>query len=526
MSKAATAPKGKAAAPKAVSKAGPSNAKAAQIDNSRPVTYHAPGSSSSAVSTSGSSAAAYPKAPPEKPRTSITYSGPLGPSRDAALRARPKAAADIPDGPLRLSFGNLTLSSTPPLAPPVESQSPPFVPPRKTGSADGDANSMSSAKRPGDTEAILKPASVPKKRSGSTKKRRPGNVASTRPQPFSFSTDTRKGRRTRQNGLVVEEDGPEDARAKKVGAKSRPKWFSSSMAALPKSTSQSNSLPNSATDNSSAAVSGFAASSGNDQEETPATVPAISSIGSASVSVPTSAPNGTGTFTPRQEKESRQIGLSIQTRTIARQKSSGYLSNDEPNSPLLPNATIPVTHSAGSSCSASGTAGRRHFARVSSRDTRPRIASARDYQVRSDATCDDGQDEDIGSTSSAERTRSTSILRGRLGSHLARAAASQHAECASVESERHVSFHTAEEVRQFSVVDTAPSTTRVSRRVFGGDLQVVLGSGSSTAISGNHRSQGLSAIPHGVAAERKANVLLLASSAPRPCIRDLQAGVD
>lgn len=561
MSKAGQPPKAKAAAPKAVAKASPSGVKAATSENNaRPLTYNAPGSSSSAVST-GSTATAYPKAPPEKPRTSVTYSGPPGPSRDAALRACPKATADEP---LRLAF---ELSSAPALA--FRSQSPlPPSPVRKINSAEADP------KRNGDSEVTGKSASSAKKRSGSSKKRRAGNVASTRPQPFSFSTDTRKARRGRQNGLVVHEGGE----ASKAAAKSRPKWFGMGMS-VPKSTSQSNLLSTITADSTPQATQGTGASSSSDhwtaQEDAIPTVQAAPPTGPGTVS----AANTTSLTSARRLAQG-DLHIQTQNRTIVRQKSAGILSNDEPNSPMLQNSTIPATQSVqpgGSSASTTGTprTERRQIGRMSSRDTfgpenrtrqvppvskepesyywspftnsapglpmspplsergnrpqvqqRTRIASARDYQVRPDVLVDDGQDDELGPTGSVERTRSTSILRGRLGGHLARAAASQHAEYSSAgDGERHVSFQAAEEVRQFCVAESVPNTTRVSRRVFGGDLQVVLGSGSSTTSAGNHRSQGLGAIPHGTAVDRKTNVLVLTPSAPRPCIRDLQ-GVD
>merc|ERR1712048_418218 len=97
-----------------------------------------------------------------------------------------------------------------------------------------------------------------------------------------------------------------------------------------------------------------------------------------------------------------------------------------------------------------------------------------------------------------ERSRSTSILKGRLGNHSVRAHATN--EVLMEDRDRHVSFcaERGVEVVQFSVDHSLPSTTRGPRRVFGGELQAHMGpsgnSGGSCASGTGLRPH----VPHGL----------------------------
>lgn len=92
-----------------------------------------------------------------------------------------------------------------------------------------------------------------------------------------------------------------------------------------------------------------------------------------------------------------------------------------------------------------------------------------------------------GSERTSERARSTSIIRQRLGSHLARAATHVGGDLEIDREQRHVSFCADRaggvEVVQFTVDDgPSPETKRGPRRVFGGELQSHVAGGRAVMV--------------------------------------------
>lgn len=149
----------------------------------------------------------------QQQQPNATYSGPPGPSLEIALRARQVASEDQDDLHLEFDFGA-------PLAPESDVATP--LP------ADGSPSSPVHQSPEMQEPAKARPKT---KRGGAGKKRRAISTGgdsptrhkvTTRPQPFSFSTDTRKGRRVRP--AAVQEDGLEDSRAKTRGVKLRAKY--------------------------------------------------------------------------------------------------------------------------------------------------------------------------------------------------------------------------------------------------------------------------------------------------------------
>lgn len=209
-----------------------------------------------------------------------SYSGPPGPSRDAALRARPKAVAregtpvghDVPgrqqsppgtassqqsssQPSQRARRHSLTMSSNSGLVVSMGASSPRNTLNSTLGAAASDAPELaldreglgtagSSPRRTsGRSESSQNPSTPAKpppakKRGNPSKKRRVTGNSTTQTRPFSFSTDIRRGRRVRPNSVEEEQASTDEVSRPKVGSKARyggaPKYTSIVPVPIPK----------------------------------------------------------------------------------------------------------------------------------------------------------------------------------------------------------------------------------------------------------------------------------------------------
>lgn len=444
---------------------------------------------------------AYPKASPAQPQSNASYSGPpLGPPsrQGAALRARAKAAAG-PQDDLCLLFGSTMMSESPP------PKSPPLaLAPRERRASTAEYDPENHAPRRFSLEAK---APAPRKRSGAVKKRRGRHQTTvTSMQPFSFSTDGR-GRRVRP---TVVQDGALESRPKLSTFKARAKY--SSIVAVPKHQGQ-NSPP------SLVAATPLAA-----PEPTPGTE--IDGVSQVSTSPVTSASAGNGATSARGRFERPQPA------TVTRQTPAG-MADDVPSSPER--AREVFARFAGSS-SSSPILRSRHIERLGRSSSEQISGEPPSPRSRMDMVGVFAEDDDNAVLLSSLRTRSHGVLRGRPANHLGCATAA-HQEASE---ERHVSFSSEQNVEVVHFDDhQAPPTTRMSRRVFGGDLSA--GSSAATNSAVGSLRQGLNTFatnlcPMGIMAsgtraqsqnssvEKLPNVSS-SSTSVRPGIRDLSGVV-
>mmetsp|Transcript_106247 Transcript_106247/g.193419 ORF Transcript_106247/g.193419 Transcript_106247/m.193419 type:complete len:674 (+) Transcript_106247:267-2288(+) len=506
-----------------------------------------------------------------------SYAGPPGPSRDAALRARPKAtheqinfnASTSPPGSGR-RHSSLSMATSTGLLASTNASSPRTTLLASSSGLAGAASSSdavpdaeregsnpSSSPRRRQSEVQPPPAKPPpvKKRGNSSKKRRQTGNSTTRPQPFSFSTDVRKGRRVRPTSVDEEPSTEEAARPKSLGSKrsfAGPKYSSIVQVPVPKRHATPLTPPD------SGVSQGGASSSSDHWEPQSPGLPTSGGSGSANPASPgepaspsamLSSSSASRLLSARLERPPPHFILPGRGRDSEQRRGSGsHVHEDETPSPGLQGQS--GFSILGGSSSTSHLRGRLHQGpekRASSRDVSPNpgTAAARRSRVsdlrnakqfgtagsqqpgsgtlsasssansnigvaaedasasvaeRAGAAALTGhhatrEEEDRGgsgsrsrersnsASGSLERNRSTSILRGRFNAHISRAQAATEAED-RFERERHVSFcaDRSNEVVQFSVERSEPTTTRVARRVFGGDLQAHMGNATTTSM--------------------------------------------
>lgn len=473
------------------------------------------------------------------------YSGPPGPSRDAALRNRPKGTGIV-------ARRSPLLAASPP--PGSHSQIPgegrlDFLFRRSTPPSSSPTPHAS-----GGVEAVSKPVS-PKQRGTSKKKRRSVSQSGTKTQPFTFSTDARG--KTRRGGRPTSVDEAQDghdepqtpsrghksARSKRntmefasaadtifpglaagVGGGSSAYGGNSTMT----DGKLSLSPPDSADSNARCPASG--ASSSSDHWEPSSPVPPTSQPLQSSALLrrkfrnserPQSvirvdpsdllgvqvrggsqlAQSQGGTF--HESASSSSSGQVALVHRARRSSSSRFASHDglpsNVETPPLDSPLTPSSFGGGPKTMRQLALSRRDIPDTSSAGEDQGVATTRDLR-RGSLDTDEIHVGVVATSSSAgvlvgcgcesqedEPKVSNSILRGRL--FASRAVAGGEA---LDDRGRHVSFSTDRvvEVVQFNVDEhsQAPATTRVARRIFGGDLQGHVVQGGSVGSQGHRVS--------------------------------------
>lgn len=486
-------------------------------------------------------ATAYPKAAPAQPRSTSSCTGPLGPSRDAVLRPRPKAAPDRQE-----ELGLMTYDAVVPHKAPSPHPPPPsllnlrrnsFLEESETPLRQISGSSRGSARGSVTSENEHPKAKAATRKRPKAKRKSQGTAQSTKTQAFSFSTDNRKTRR-RVPGSAGPGDVPETSRVKTLGAKARPKYTvgvsprsqSSSLSALVDSSGPPLDLSD---------FEGFPASASN---ATVVTQPVRASLGIAqtlsyntdvspnSNNAASSGPNAAATASTTYANPTTSLGNTQILRSNATVSSSPGNAQCLTSSgavAMSSNVSVPAT-----SCRLA------RQAQIDAEGQQP--STSVQLSVLSGAQ--------VGGSSSSSATGPPLDFRSFGGT--ARSAAHQPVvkcltgsqpgsprmvirtrlsnKAQGSDEQRHVSFCAERnvEVVQFNVEEPVPCTTRVARRVFGGDLQTSATASRPPAFGGGATVGQLNVVTNTVATglvpgRVQATRTVLNGASSRPGIRDL-----